>query len=418
MEGISAAGAPSSGGARPVALKRTIGLPLAVLYGLGVTIGAGIYVLIGAAAGRAGMFSPMAFVIAALVMGLTACAFAELVGRLPVSAGEAAYVRDGFRSERLALIVGLLVIVAAVVAAAAIANGSAGYIRTFVDVPQPLLAALVLVVMGLVAAIGMLTSAWVAAVMTVIEIGGLVAVIVFGFAAKPHILLDLSAAVPPLRDAAAWSGIFAATMLAFFAFIGFEGLVNIAEEVKAPERTLPRAIFITLLLSTLLYILVAWVALTAVPHADLARHHAPLAFVFERVTGAPAHIVAAIAIVATLNGIIAQIVLASRVMYGLAEAGDLPPVFGAVAPVTGTPLVATGLATAVAIMLATMFPIDRLADWVTVVMLAIFCLVNAALVRIKWRGTPAPGGIFVAPLWVPVLGAVTCAAGLVAAFVR
>ncbi len=116
-------------------LKRTLTLPLLVLYGLGVTIGAGIYVLVGATAAVAGVYAPLAFVLAALVMLPTACAFVELVGRYPLSAGEAAYVRAGFESRSLALAIGLMVVLVGIVSAAAISAGSVGYIRQFVDCP-------------------------------------------------------------------------------------------------------------------------------------------------------------------------------------------------------------------------------------------------------------------------------------------
>jgi len=391
------------------ALKRSMGLFLTVLYGLGVTIGAGIYVLIGAAAGRAGIHAPLAFAIAGIVMGLTAASFAELVGRMPIAAGEAAYVRAGFGSGRLALLVGVLVIAAGIVAAAAITNGSVGYIRTIVDVQPAVLAAIVLLVMGAIAAVGMLTSAWVAGVMTLIEVGGLIAIVVAGLLHQPSLpLVESVLVVPSFRDAAAWSGVMAATLLSFFAFIGFEGLVNISEEVKRPERTLPRAIFLTLAISTALYMAVIAVAMAVVPRAELALSSAPLALVFERATGAPPHVVTAIAIVATLNGIIAQIILASRVMYGLAKIGDLPGVFGRVNASTQTPLLATTLATSLAILLATQFPIDRLADATSLIILAIFFFVNIALLLIKRRAEPTPAHAFIAPIWVPPAAAASC----------
>ena len=141
-----------------VSLKRSLTLGYATMYGLGVTVGAGIYVLIGAAAARAGMHAPVAFVIAAVLMGLTAASFAELGSRMPVSASEAAYARAAFGSDRFALIVGLLVVAIAVVSAAAISVGSAGYIRTFVDIPQPLVVCVVVIAMGAVAARGIVQS--------------------------------------------------------------------------------------------------------------------------------------------------------------------------------------------------------------------------------------------------------------------
>jgi len=135
--------APTFGSAPSVPLKRSLSLLQATLYGLGVTIGAGIYVLIGAAAARAGMHAPVAFVLAAVLMAFTAASFAELAGRMPVAAGEAAYVRDAFQSDKLALLVGLLVVAVAVVSAAAISVGSAGYISVFIALPEPVLIAAV-----------------------------------------------------------------------------------------------------------------------------------------------------------------------------------------------------------------------------------------------------------------------------------
>src|SRR5688572_11013446 len=161
-----------------VSLKRSLGLPLTVLYGLGVTIGAGIYVLVGATAARSGFQAPLAFVIAALVMAPSAATFAELASRLPTSAGEAAYVKEGFQSDRLALFVGLLVAAIGIVSAAAIARGSAGYIREFLDWPFDVIVLLVILLMGAVAAWGIVESVAFAGAMTLIEIGGLLVIII------------------------------------------------------------------------------------------------------------------------------------------------------------------------------------------------------------------------------------------------
>jgi APA family basic amino acid/polyamine antiporter len=405
---LAAAGQPRG------ALARSLPLGLVVLYGLGVTIGAGIYVLVGLAAAKAGSSAPLAFIIAAAVMGFTAASFAEFAGRMPVSAGEAAFVLAGFGSKAMSTTVGLLVIAAGIIAAAAITTGSVGYISVFVNVPPTMLAVLVLLVMGGIAARGMLMSAWVAAVMTLIEVGGLVFIIAVGLAARPEIIQGVAGTIPTLGDGTAWFGLLGATLLAFFAFIGFEGLVNIAEEVHEPERTLPRAIFLTLVLSTILYILVVVVAMAWVSREELAGSAAPLALVFERVTGAPPYLVAAIAIVATLNGIIAQIILAARVAYGLAVQGALPARLGDVHPWTRTPLLATALVTLVAILLAVTLPIDRLAEWTSRLMLGIFALVNASLVLLKRRGDVAPPGTFVVPVIVPVLGVLSSIALLLA----
>jgi basic amino acid/polyamine antiporter, APA family len=391
------------------ALARRLTLPLAVLFGLGVTIGAGIYVLVGATAARAGMHAPLAFLLAALVMAPTAASFAELAGRMPVSAGEAAYVRIGLDSERLGLIVGLLVVAVGIVSAAAISQGSTGYIRAlFPGVPWALVIPVVVLLTGLVAAWGILESMAVAGLMTLIEICGLLVIIIVGARQAPDVVARLPELWQGLSGIGALSGVLSAMLLAFFAFIGFEGLANIAEEVKEPERTLPRAIFITLVLSTLLYVAVTWIALVAVPRGELAASHAPLSLVFERVTGASPMAISAISIMATVNGIIAQMVMASRVLYGLAEQGLLPTTLARVHPVTRTPVLATAVVMALVYLLAAIFPLEHLAEMTSRLTLIIFAFVNAALVQLKRSGRPAPAKAFVVPISVPAIALFLC----------
>jgi basic amino acid/polyamine antiporter, APA family len=397
-----------------VGLRRSLTLPYAVLYGMGVTIGAGIYVLIGAAAARAGMQAPLAFVAAAVLMGLTAASFAELGGRMPVAAGEAAYVREGFRSDRWSAAVGFLVIAVAIVAAAAISVGSAGYIAVFVNLPQPIIIAAVVLSMGAVAAWGIKQSVVFAAAMTLIEVGGLVVMVAAGALSGPELFTRLPEMVPPHATPAAVFGLVSAALLAVFAFIGFEALVNVAEELHEPQRTIPRAIFLTLALTTLLYVLVVWVALVAVPPAELAASKAPLALAFERLTGASPRTMSAIAVVATLNGIIVQIILSARVLYGLARQGTLPPAFQDVNPVTRTPLIATAMTAALVLVLALLLPLEGLADLTARFTLALFAIINLALIRIKARETEPPRHVYLAPRWVPWAGLVSCLAFLLA----
>ncbi len=394
-------------------LRRSLGLWHVVLYGLGVTIGAGIYVLIGPAAARAGMSAPIAFVIAAIVMGLTAASFAELGTRLPVAAGEAAYINAGFRSPVLGLIAGLLIIAIATVSAAAISVGSAGYIRIFLDLPQPLILTLVVVAMAGIAAWGIEESVTFAAIMTLIEIGGLLLIVGMGLWSEP----DLAARLPEAMPAAtpgALSGLASATLLAVFAFIGFESIANVAEEIRDPRRTLPSAILLTLVITTLLYMLVIWVALVSLGPGELGTSSAPLADVFGRLSGRSPHIMSAIAIVATLNGIIVQMIMSSRILYGLSRQGRLPAAFGRVSARTQTPLLGTAVTAGAVLVLALALPLDRLADLSSRITLVLFALVNLALVAIKWREAKPPDDIFRTWTWVPAAGAVACLATLVA----
>lgn len=395
-------------------LSRSLTLPLVVLYGLGVTIGAGIYVLVGATAGVAGIYAPLSFAVAALVMLPSACSFAELVGRFPVSAGEAAYVRAGFNSQTWAVVVGLMVVSAGTVSAATISLGSIGYIRQFVELPGSLLVPLVVAGMTLIAAWGVRESVTFAAVMTLIEIVGLIAVVIGGLFGTPSAMIAGDVTTP--RDMTLMHigfGIMSGGVLAFFAFIGFEDLVNMAEETREPAKTVPKAIFLTLIISTTLYILVSVVAVLNVPVPQLADAEAPLSLVFERTTGASPATISAIAIIATLNGVIIQIIMGSRVLYGLARQGGVPAFLGYVHPFTRTPLIATALIGALVLGLAMLVPLRGLAEWTSQITLGVFALVNLALLLVKRRGDEPPPGIYLNPPWVPVVGLAMCVAFLI-----
>lgn len=391
-------------------LRRSIGLTLLVFYGLGTTIGAGIYVLIGATVARAGAQAPLSFLLAAVVMAFSAASFAEFSGRIPQAAGEAAYVEAGFGWPWLALGTGLAMVFAASVSSAAIALGATGYIGTLLPAPAPLLTVAVVGGIAVLAGWGVRESVGFAAVMTVIEILGLAAIIGAGFLGDPGMLADLPATLPALGDGTAWAGVMGASLIAFFAFIGFDDMVNLVEETRDPARTMPRAILLTLATVTVLYVLVVFVAVRAVPPAELAESDAPVGLLFHRLTGLSPVAITLIAIVATLNGIIIQMIMAARVLYGLARRGALPARLGRVHPRSRTPVAATALVGAFVLALALVFPLDRLAETTSTVILTVFTLVNLALIRVKRSGVAAPAGVFTVPGAVPVLGAIFSAA--------
>lgn len=395
-------------------LRRAIGLPLLVLYGLGTTIGAGIYVLIGTTAARAGIYAPISFLVAAFVMAMTAASFAELSGRFPVSAGEAAYVRAGFNSRTLSVLVGILVILAGAVSSSAISQGSAGYIREFIDVPAMVLIPIIVAAMGAVAAWGIVQTLATAAVFTLIEVGGLLLIVGGAFYAEPGLALRIGEVMPPIADLSVWPGIVAAGLLAFYAFIGFEDMVNVAEEVHEPKKTMPRAILLTLVISTALYFLIASIAVLVTPISGLAAAEAPLAFVSAHVAGPSPLVISFIGIIATLNGAIIQILMASRVLYGLANQGSVPAVFGRVNATTRTPLIATVVVTALIMILAMMFPLAGLAEMTSRITLIIFAVVNLALLRLKLSGELPSDGVYVVHPLVPAAGAFLCIGFLVA----
>jgi amino acid transporter len=391
-------------------LIRSLTLTHAVLYGLGVTIGAGIYVLVGAAAARSGMHAPLAFFAAAVVMGVTAGSFAELGTRLPVAASEAAYVQAAFHRKWLSGATGLLVVAAATISGATITVGSAGYISVFVPLPASWIIAGVVLAMGAVACLSAVQSISFAGLMTVVEIGGLVLIVGAGLFQGDALVSRLPELLAPLSDKAAWSGIAQTSLLAVFAFIGFEHLVNISEEMKNPSRTLPWALFITLGVTAFLYMTVAWVAVVAVPPAELAHSSAPLALVFQRLTGLPLSVLSVIAIVATVNGIIVHMLMIGRVLYGLADQGSLPAFLARVNARNGSPVVATLFGVGAILILALGVPLTGLAEWTSRLTLGAFVLVNLALLRIKTRESKPPSGVFLVPIWVPIAGLFTSGA--------
>jgi amino acid transporter len=341
-------------------------------------------------------------------MALTVASYAELSTRFPVSAGEAAYVRAAFQSRMLSTMTGLVTVVIAIVSSSAVALGSAGYMQQFVDLPRSLLVVILVLGLGAVAAWGILESVVLASLFTLIEAGGLIAIVVVAAYADLPIVAAL-ANIPPL-ETDALSGIAFGGLLAFFAFIGFEDLANVVEEAKQPRRDIPRAMVLTLLISTVLYALVAAVAVSAVSVERLALSPAPLSLVFREIAGVSPATISAIAIVATFNTILAQMTMAARVVYGLARQGDVPAALGRVNQQTGTPLAATAIIVASVIPLALVVPFAWLAESTSIATLAVFAVINLALLRLRYLQVPSNVPHLTVPVWVPALGLATCIA--------
>jgi amino acid transporter len=386
----------------PTELRRRLTLPMITLYGLGTTIGGGIYALVGKVAERAGLYAPISFVVAAVLAAFSALTFAELSSRFPKSAGEAVYVEEGFGSAWLAGAVGWLVVLVGAISAAALSNGFAGYLRVFLPVPAWLALVFIVIVLAAIAIWGIGESVTTAAVVTVVEIGGLVLVIWAGGGALASLPGRIDEFMPPF-EFAAWAGIVGGSFLAYYAFVGFEDMVNVAEEVRDVRRVLPLAIVLTLAVTTALYLVVSVVAVAAVPLGELAASDAPLALVWQRGTGSSWPVISAIAVFALVNGALIQVIMAARVLYGMSRQGRLPAVVGRVDTRTQTPVFATVLVAALVLILALGFEIETLAQTTTLVILFVAVLVNGALLRIKLRG-PAPAGSVTYPIWVPAGG--------------
>jgi basic amino acid/polyamine antiporter, APA family len=388
-----------------VSLRRVLGTPRLTLYGLGTILGAGIYVLVGEVAGKAGTAAPIAYLVAAAIALLSGLAYAELAARHPVSAGAAGYVDEAFDLSWLTIVVGWTVVFTGVVSAATLISGFVGYLAVFVELPAFLVITVLALAMGALAAWGIAVSASAVAAITVVETLGLVLVI--GLSADA--LAELPARwreLLPEPTAGAWLAIGWASVLAFYAFIGFEDLVNLAEEVKRPERAMPIAIIVSLVLATAFYIVVALLAVLVMPPDELGASDAPLADTLSRQGHSPV-VISLISLFAIVNGALVQLIMASRVLYGLADRGKAPRIFGRVNPRTGTPIVATALATGIIWLAALALTVVVLAQLTSAAILAVFALVNLAAIRLKRRG-PAPPGAPEYPMAVPAAGFALC----------
>jgi APA family basic amino acid/polyamine antiporter len=298
-------------------------------------------------------------------------------------------------------IVGLALLVAIGVAAASIGSGAVKFAGAFIAAPPWAMTSALIVGFTLLAAVGVRESTGFAALVGLIEVAGLVAAIAAGIVKAPA--YDLGVFVP--ADAAQWSGVGAGAFIAFFAFIGFEVLANMGEETRDPTRTLPRAILAAVAVSVVLYVLVAGAAIWG---GSLGADN-PLLALFD---GPHALVFAMVGALAIANGALVEIVMLSRLCFGMAQNGRAPAFLGVVNARTRTPLAATFAAGAFVLAIALFLPFERLLVLSNVLTLGVFATVNVALIRVRKDPEAPPAGM-PAPAWAPPL-ATLMTLGLVA----
>lgn len=388
-----------------VALRRSLGVVLLVMFGLGNILGAGIYVLVGKVAGEAGYLAPLSFLVAALVALFSALSYSELTARYPDAGGEVVYIDRAFGIRVLSLGVGLLIAAAGMLSAAAIVKGFTGYVQVFWHAPMEVIIELAVVGLVSVAVWGVRESLLIAAVFTVVEAAGLLLVIVPA-ALEPGHWIEVLAHWPSEPGSPGLAGLLPAAFLALYAFLGFEDMVNLAEEAKNPQRDMPLAIILALLVSTVFYVLTVWAALAYMTPAELDASSAPLTDVYQRVTAHSPALLTLIAIFAVINGALVQLVMVSRLLYGMGKRARLFAVFSRVSARTRTPVISTVAAGGIILSLALWFPVRRLAEYTSGLVLVVFVLVNLSLIAVKHR-QPMAEGVRSIPWWVPVVGVVT-----------
>ncbi|MEM3078327.1 MAG: amino acid permease, partial [Nitrososphaerales archaeon] len=299
------------------ALKREIGLVGAVAYGVGIIVGAGVYALIGKAAGQAGNSVWLSFILAAIVASFTGLSYAELSSIFPVSGAEYVYVEKAFKSDFWAFIIGWLVFLSGVISSSTVALGFGGYLMPYVGISETFAAIALIILLSLVNFWGIKESVRVNIILTLMEVSGLILVILFG--------VEFFGSVNYSEAPLGFRGIVSGAALIFFAFIGFESLAKMGEETKDPERTIPRALIIALIISTLLYVLVALSVVSIIPYGQLASSTSPLADVALKVQGPQAYLILSIiALFATSNTVLIILISTSRIAYGMARESSLP----------------------------------------------------------------------------------------------
>jgi len=363
-------------------LQRSLGVGALTLYGLGAILGAGIYSVIGAAAGLAGDAMWLAFLLSAVIVLVTALAYAELATTIPRAGAEYFYVREAMpRRRALAFAAGAMMVVSTSAMTSTVCVAFAGYLAGLVDVPRVIATPGLLVVVTAIALAGIRESAGMAIAFTLIEASGLVLVI--GVAIVDADFGRALAAAPT-------PAILPATALVFFSYLGFEGIANLAEEAKRPDRDLARALLASVAIATVLYVLVALAAVALMPPAALAASDAPLADATAVHAPRIARVLGAIALFATANTALAGIVTGSRMIYGMAKAGALPAAAARVLPRRRTPWVATLVVVALAGALLPLGRVDVVASVSSFGSLTAFAAVNLALLVLRRRAPDRP----------------------------
>ena len=402
--------AETDDGAAPEApsLMRTIGPAQMALYGLGSMLGAGIYGLIGKAAGQAGNAVWLSFVVALVAALLTAFSYASLGSRYPRAAGAAYVTERAYGFPLLSFMVGLALVCSGLTSIATQSQVFAANIAALFgleSIPLSWLAlGFLLILTGLVFR-GIRESMWVNVLCTLIEAGGLVIVIVAG--ASYWGSVDYLETPNPGSDHAALL-VMQAAVLAFFAFIGFEDMINVAEETRDPERTVPLGLILAMAAAAVLYIAIAVTAVSVVPWQELAEAPGPITAVMERAApSVPPLLFTVITLFAVANTALVNYVTASRLLYGMARQGLLPQRLGNVHAARRTPHLAVAALFLVLAPLALLGTITELAAATVLLLLLVFTVVNGALFILKGRDGEKRGR-FEIPRALPALGALTC----------
>jgi basic amino acid/polyamine antiporter, APA family len=406
MADVSAAGAET----RQPELKRAIGPKLLLFFVIGDILGTGIYALTGSVAGFIGGALWIPFLLAFIVAFLTAFSYLELVGKYPRAAGAALYTHKAFGINFLTFMVTFAVMSSGITSAATAARAFGDtYLRAFIELPTWAVAGVFILGLALINFRGVGESVKTNVVLTCVEVSGLLLIVAVGVYAvaqgqgEPERLTQINTG-----ESTALLAITAATSLAFFAMVGFEDSVNMAEECHNPPRIFPRAMLIGMAVAGSIYVIVAVLSSMLVPADELAAAKSGALFLVLQAgaPGFPLAVFAAIGLLAVINSALINMLMASRLLYGMSNERVLPRVLGRVHPARRTPWVAIVVTTVIAIVLVSTQEITDLGGTTALLLLAVFTIVNIAVLVL--RRDRVEHEHFRAPSWSPYVAVVLC----------
>jgi APA family basic amino acid/polyamine antiporter len=349
------------------------------MYGVGMILGAGIYVLIGEATTFAGNSVWISFLLGTIVAMFAGLSYAELTALFPKAAAEYTFVKHAFKNNFLAFIIGWLTAITSMITAATVSLGFGEYFAQFIDLPITISAILLIGILSVVNFIGIKESTWANTIFAIVTAGGLILIIFLGMT------FETTESIDYFEMPNGTTGIILAFVLIFFAFIGFEDMANVAEEVKKPRKTLPRAIILSVIITGIIYILVSLSVVRVVNWEELGQSAAPLAAVAERSLGVEGSIIlSAIALFATASTVLITLVAGSRILYGMANNKSLPLSLGKIHSKTKTPWIAVIGILTTSIAFALIGDIVIVANITVFAVVITFAMINLSVIVLRY----------------------------------
>jgi APA family basic amino acid/polyamine antiporter len=386
-------------------LERKVGLIGLTASGVGMILGAGIYALIGNAAGIAGNSVWVSFALGAFISSFTGLSYAELSSMIPKAAAEVSYAKATFKGDMAPFLIGWIIIFTETVSTATVALGFGGYFKGLFEFPIELAAIILIVLLSVMNFIGIEESSKLNIVFTLIEAAGLFMIIWLGIPFLGRVNL--------LESIDGFQGILKASTLIFFAYLGFEDIVNLAEESKKPEKNIPKALIFSVIITALFYVFVAIAAVSLADWKDLGNSSSPLAFAASKALGPNAFLVmSGIALFATSNTVLILLIVTSRMIYGMAKNGYLPVSFSKISK-RGSPWISVLITLIISLVFVLLSNIEFVAEITNLGTFITFASVNltAILLRVRkpeWkRPFKTPLSIKKIPL-IPLFGLLSC----------